>query len=141
MRKPNHYSIITALVATMAWQSAVCSADDNLVEAYVLRAVDNNGKSQSIVLTKSDDFVGPRLYHKTNEFTINGKRYATADIDHIRIEKTLITAINEVNNDIPTMKSRKVYNINGQIVKDDASSLSDLPKGIYIINGKKYIAK
>ena len=141
MRKPNHYSILAALVATMAWQAAVCSADDNLVEAYVLRAVDNNGKSQSIVLTKSDDFVGPRLYYKTNEFTINGKRYATADIDHIRIEKTMISAINDIDNDTPMHRDGKVYNINGQIVKDDASSLSYLPKGIYIINGKKYIAK
>ena len=141
MRKPNHYSILAALVTTMAWQAGVCSADNNLVEAYVLRAVDNNGKSQSIVLTKSDDFVGPRLYHKTNEFTINGKRYATADIDHIRIEKTMISAINDMDNDTPMRRDGKVYNINGQIVKADASSLSDLPKGIYIINGKKYIAK
>ena len=33
----------------------------------------------------------------------------------------------------------KVYNINGQLVSEDANSLQSLPSGIYIINGKKYI--
>lgn len=33
----------------------------------------------------------------------------------------------------------RVYNINGQLVSEDASSFQSLPSGIYIINGKKYI--
>lgn len=33
----------------------------------------------------------------------------------------------------------KVYNINGQLVSEDAKSYQSLPSGIYIINGKKYI--
>lgn len=33
----------------------------------------------------------------------------------------------------------KVYNINGQMVSEDANSFQSLPSGIYIINGKKYI--
>ena len=33
----------------------------------------------------------------------------------------------------------KVYNINGQLVSEDAKSFQSLPSGIYIINGKKYI--
>lgn len=33
----------------------------------------------------------------------------------------------------------KVYNINGQLVSEDAQSFQSLPSGIYIINGKKYI--
>ena len=33
----------------------------------------------------------------------------------------------------------KVYNINGQLVSEDANSFQSLPRGIYIINGKKYI--
>lgn len=35
--------------------------------------------------------------------------------------------------------NRKVYNINGQMVSEDANSFQSLPSGIYIINGKKYI--
>lgn len=33
----------------------------------------------------------------------------------------------------------KVYNINGQLVSEDANSFQSLPSSIYIINGKKYI--
>lgn len=33
----------------------------------------------------------------------------------------------------------RVYNINGQLVSEDANSFQSLPSGIYIINGKKYI--
>lgn len=33
----------------------------------------------------------------------------------------------------------KVYNINGQLVSEDANSFQSLSSGIYIINGKKYI--
>ena len=34
-----------------------------------------------------------------------------------------------------------VYNINGEIVGHGSSSLNNLPKGMYIINGKKYLVK
>lgn len=33
----------------------------------------------------------------------------------------------------------KVYNINGQLVSENANGFQSLPSGIYIINGKKYI--
>ena len=33
----------------------------------------------------------------------------------------------------------KVYNINGQLVSENANSFQSLPSGIYIINGKKFI--
>lgn len=35
----------------------------------------------------------------------------------------------------------KVYNINGQVVSNDAKKLNSLPKGLYIVNGKKYSVK
>ena len=34
-----------------------------------------------------------------------------------------------------------VYNLSGQVVSNDASSLYSLPKGIYIVNGKKYVVE
>ena len=34
-----------------------------------------------------------------------------------------------------------VYNLNGQVVRAGATSLEGLPKGIYIVNNKKYIVK
>lgn len=50
------------------------------------------------------------------------------------IEDLIITADGEL---MPT--NSRVYNINGQLVSEDASNFQSLPSGIYIINGKKYI--
>ena len=50
------------------------------------------------------------------------------------IEDLIITADGEL---MPA--NSRVYNINGQLVSEDASSFQSLPSGIYIINGKKYI--
>lgn len=50
------------------------------------------------------------------------------------IEDLIITTDGEL---IPA--NCRVYNINGQLVSEDANSFQSLPSGIYIINGKKYI--
>lgn len=50
------------------------------------------------------------------------------------IEDLIITADGEL---MPA--NSRVYNINGQLVSEDASNFLSLPSGIYIINGKKYI--
>lgn len=50
------------------------------------------------------------------------------------IENLIITADGEL---MPA--NNRVYNINGQLVSEDASNFQSLPSGIYIINGKKYI--
>ena len=50
------------------------------------------------------------------------------------IEDLIITTDGEL---LPA--NSRVYNINGQLVSENASSFQSLPSGIYIINGKKYI--
>lgn len=50
------------------------------------------------------------------------------------IEDLIITTAGEL---MPA--NSRVYNINGQLVSEDASNFQSLPSGIYIINGKKYI--
>ena len=50
------------------------------------------------------------------------------------IEDLIITTDGEL---MPA--NSRVYNINGQLVSENASSFQSLPSGIYIINGKKYI--
>lgn len=49
------------------------------------------------------------------------------------IEDLIITTDGEL---VPA--NSRVYNINGQLVSEDASSFQSLPSGVYIINGKKY---
>lgn len=56
------------------------------------------------------------------------------DVETTGIEDLIITTDGEL---MPA--NSRVYNINGQLVSEDASSFQSLPSGIYIINGKKYI--
>lgn len=58
----------------------------------------------------------------------------TTDIDEVNIDKML------EKQGIFTEKST-IYSINGQVVRKNAANLNDLPKGIYVVNGKKYIVK
>ncbi|QUB85970.1 hypothetical protein [Prevotella fusca] len=73
---------------------------------------------------------GSEAYAKTIRFFIDG------------VEEDMVTGIDNIvteesNNEI----MGTVYNLNGQVVRAGATSLEGLPKGIYIVNNKKYIVK
>lgn len=51
------------------------------------------------------------------------------DIDELLSEQGIFTNASDV------------YSVNGQLVRKNALNLNDLPKGIYVVNGKKYIVK
>lgn len=73
---------------------------------------------------------GSEAYAKTIRFFIDG------------IEEDMVTGIDNVvveNSNNEAMGT--VYNLNGQVVRAGATSLEGLPKGIYIVNNKKYIVK
>ena len=42
---------------------------------------------------------------------------------------------------VPVQYMNVVFNINGQIVRGDTKDMENLPKGVYIVNGKKYFVK
>lgn len=50
------------------------------------------------------------------------------------------TAISSIDTEVIT-KLFNVYSLDGKIVRRDAESLINLPKGIYIVNGKKMVIK
>ena len=50
-----------------------------------------------------------------------------------------VTAIDDIQ--VSPQGSFDVYHINGMLVKKNAIDLNGLDKGIYIINGKKYVVK
>ena len=51
-----------------------------------------------------------------------------------------LTDIEGIEAEIGVAADGKVYNLNGQAVNNNGS-LDGLPKGIYIVNGKKYVVK
>lgn len=50
-------------------------------------------------------------------------------------------SIEGIENDFNSKADNKVYNMNGQVVRNSSASLEGLPKGVYIVNNKKYIVK
>lgn len=50
------------------------------------------------------------------------------------------TGINEVITGLP-VHAKGVYTLGGQLVKENASNFQGLPKGIYIVNGKKVVVR
>jgi hypothetical protein len=47
------------------------------------------------------------------------------------------TGISNIENRVSKKLSGFVYNLQGQVVAKDAKALNNLPRGIYIVNGKK----
>lgn len=142
MKLTNHYLLMAATVAAaMLLNPQRCLADDDLVEAYQFTATTMAGSSVSVILAKSDDKEGPRMLHKDRVFRLDGKEINASDIQYIRIAKTMVSAIREIDVQPVPHVDNNVYSINGQLVRRNAETLDNLPKGIYIVNGKKHIVK
>ena len=60
------------------------------------------------------------------------------DVENNGGETTDIVKIDANGEEVKDMNNVKVYNINGQLV---GTSLNGLSKGLYIVNGKKYVVK
>ena len=57
------------------------------------------------------------------------------------IDGDTTNSIEGIENDTNSKANNKVYNMNGQVVRNSSTSLEGLPKGVYIVNNKKYIVK
>ena len=92
---------------------------------------------------------GGKMYHLTGAWGgLLGTCWYITDMGTSSNSKVLAidgeggtTDINGIVTEVPGDKAMEgVYNINGQKVAD-GTSLKNLPKGIYIMNGKKYVIK
>lgn len=79
--------------------------------------------------TETQTGAKPIMLQVVNSSNVDGNNGETTGIEDL-----IIDADGQL---MPT--NGKVYNINGQLVSEDANSFLSLPSGIYIINGKKYI--
>lgn len=57
------------------------------------------------------------------------------------IEGDTTNSIEGIENNNNSKANNKVYNMNGQLIRSGSTSLEGLPKGVYIVNNKKYIVK
>ena len=76
------------------------------------------------------------FHHKTNS---NSKPH---ELSLSLFDDSSITPIETVKeDDLNRDTSGKVYSISGVLVKNNAADLNNLSKGIYVVNGKKYVVK
>ena len=100
--------------------------------SYVLGAKDGKwhylDKDHSILGFRCWIATGSAGLAKQMTFSINGV-----------VDNT--TGINQTIVDNPRPQNADIYTVNGQLVRAGSSSIEGLPKGIYIVNGKKLVVR
>ena len=77
------------------------------------------------------------FHHKTNNSNSKASELSIGLFDDSSTTPIETIKVDDLNRDTTS----KVYSISGVLVKNDAADLNNLPKGIYVVNEKKYIVK
>ena len=76
-------------------------------------------------------------FHKTENNKSKASELSLSLFDDGSTTPIETVKVDDLNRDT----SGKVYSISGVLVKNNAADLNNLPKGIYVVNGKKYVVK
>lgn len=76
-------------------------------------------------------------FHKTNKSNSEAHELSLSLFDDSCITPIETVKVDDLNRDT----SGKVYSVSGVLMKDNAADLNNLSKGIYVVNGKKYVVK
>lgn len=132
------------------------SYDDYVLRGSLVQHTGTVGKSEGRITT--DDYFfqqsknGMKLYpytadkkygirgfsgwfHKTNKRNSEAHELSLSLFDDSCITPIETVKVDDLNRDT----SGKVYSISGVLVKNNAADLNNLSKGIYVVNGKKYV--
>lgn len=154
--KSSYYTInqvsLVAEVAERVETEVVGSEEDSgikMVGTYLYKKATDGGHSipaNSYILSN-----GVWYYHTAGVHNVKGLRgwiqtnAATTETKFFinGIEEGEATAIEGIENSMEVSKKRNsnIYNLNGQLVRSNSTSVDGLDKGIYIIGGKKVVVK
>lgn len=76
-------------------------------------------------------------FHKNDKSTSNAHELSLSLFDDSSTTPIETIKVDDLNRDT----SGKVYSISGVLMKNNAADLNNLPKGIYVVNGKKYVVR
>mgnify|MGYP002674892582 CR=1 FL=1 len=76
-------------------------------------------------------------FHKTNNSNSKPHELSLSLFDDSSTTPIETVKVDDLNRDT----SGKVYSVSGVLMKNNAADLNNLPKGIYVVNGKKYVVK
>ena len=133
------------------------SYDEYVLKGSLVQRTGTVGDSK-VGITTDDYFFqqsqnGMKLYPYTegNKYGIRGfsgwfhnikNSNSKAELSLSLFDDSSITPIETVKvDDLNRDTSGKVYSISGVLVKNNAADLNNLSKGIYVVNGKKYVVK
>lgn len=77
------------------------------------------------------------FHYKPNDFKSKASELSLSLFDDGSTTPIETVKVDDLNRDT----SGKVYSISGVLVKNNAADLNSLSKGIYVVNGKKYVVK
>ena len=76
-------------------------------------------------------------FHKTNKSNSKASELSLSLFDDSSTTPIETVKVDDLNRDT----SGKVYSISGVLMENNAADLNNLPKGIYVVNGKKYVVR
>ena len=136
------------------------SYDEYVLKGSLVQRTGTVGDSQSIITTNDYFFQQTQdgkmklyPYTKGNKYGIRGfsgwfhyelktSPSKPSELSLSLFDDGSITPIETVKvDDLNRDTSGKVYSISGVLVKNNAADLNNLPKGIYVVNGRKYVVK
>ena len=135
------------------------SYDEYVLRGSLVQRTGTVGDSQGIITTKdyffqqsqngtmklypytADKKYGIRgfsgWFHKKDKSTSNAHELSLSLFDDSSTTPIETVKVDDLNRDT----SGKVYSISGVLMKNNAADLNNLPKGIYVVNGKKYVVR
>lgn len=136
----NRLKAVASALFLTAWLPWNGQAEE--VEATFMNIHTTSGETESVMFTSGDSFWGPRLLKTEKRLTFNGQSIDIADVAYITFEKRMVDGIDEapaVDVRASMKQDDTVYDMSGRQVGKGRTS--DLPKGLYIMNGKKFVIK
>ena len=123
------------------WQSAYNVQTINPGDYYI-------NATGSLIMRESSDakLQSFRSYLKKKNASASAKLFSVAYFDMLSDNADIPSKIEDMlmdsdGNVIHLSGNGYIYNLNGQVVSTDPTSLDSLPKGVYILNGKKYVVE
>lgn len=135
------------------------SYDDYVLRGSLVQCTGTVGDSQGRITT--DDYFFQQSQNGTMKLYpyTNGKKYGirgfsgwfhkidnspskASEASISLFDDSCVTPIETIKeDDLNRDTSGKVYSVSGVLMKNNAADLNNLPKGIYVVNGKKYVVK
>ena len=110
------------------------------VKVLKMTAVRTTGQNVEVSLYDAANFWGPMLNKAEERLVIGGRSLTLSRVKEIRfsVVTEIVDGITEVELQ-PTVAH--IYGMDGRLVRRDATTTEGLPKGMYIMNGKKVVVK